>query len=479
MIIALKIDKNVKKSGLNSIYFNVSHGKSGQISQVRKRVYPNLEVSIKQFDLKNFRAKSSHSNYQIINNRIDELKALQSVSQTKFDAGQYNTEQVLLHLKGEADIESVDSYIETFIKNQKAKKTTYTDYKYTLSAFKKHLGWGKDRTVTFNEFTNYSLLVNFKNNALESGVRETSVNSYFKKIKAISYDAYDNQVIFERPYFNKRLSIKGARRKDIITLDKDKFKEAINKTKSIYEIQALCFYLLMFTTRGMYFADLVKFKSKKLRNDTDDDEYDDNLSKFCQDGYDYIIHNRSKNEGRSSDRMIIRIDNNTMNLFMLLKRSVWCTHYDRHEKLGLNEDPLSIFGHDVDDVSTHKMACDVYQKKIKELLEVPFKSARSTFNNYARKLKISEDMRNILLGHVNTNIIKHYDDLSFLEDEVHKLHVKILKEYGVPSLVKLLENQFAKLGLEFINNENIVLEWKGFGKHYSELISKRSSLLKR
>ena len=162
MIIALKIDKNVKKSGLNSIYFNVSHGKSGQISQVRKRVYPNLEVSIKQFDLKNFRAKSSHSNYQIINNRIDELKALQSVSQTKFDAGQYNTEQVLLHLKGEADIESVDSYIETFIKNQKAKKTTYTDYKYTLSAFKKHLGWGKDRTVTFNEFTNYSLLVNFK-----------------------------------------------------------------------------------------------------------------------------------------------------------------------------------------------------------------------------------------------------------------------------------------------------------------------------
>ncbi len=66
MIIALKIDKNVKKSGLNSIYFNVSHGKSGQISQVRKRVYPNLEVSIKQFDLKNFRAKSSHSNLYII-----------------------------------------------------------------------------------------------------------------------------------------------------------------------------------------------------------------------------------------------------------------------------------------------------------------------------------------------------------------------------------------------------------------------------
>mgnify|MGYP001603367985 FL=1 len=94
------------------------------------------------------------------------MKALKSVSQTKFDAGQYNTEQVILHLKGEADIESVDSYIETFVKNQKAKKTTYTDYKYTLNAFKKHLGWDRNRTVTFNEFTNYSILVNFKKNAL-------------------------------------------------------------------------------------------------------------------------------------------------------------------------------------------------------------------------------------------------------------------------------------------------------------------------
>ena len=111
MIITLKLDKNIKKSGLQSIYFYVSHGKSGQVNQIRKKIYPNLEVSSKQFDLKNFRAKSSHSNYTIINNRLDELKALKSVSQTKFDAGQYNTEQVILHLKGEADIESVDSYI--------------------------------------------------------------------------------------------------------------------------------------------------------------------------------------------------------------------------------------------------------------------------------------------------------------------------------------------------------------------------------
>ena len=228
----------------------------------------------------------------------------------------------------------------------------------------------------------------------------------------------------------------------------------------------------MFTTRGMYFADLVKFNAQKLRND--DIGLDDEYTKFCKDGYDYIVHNRSKNEGRSSDRMIIRIDNDSMVLFKLLKRSVWCTHYDKRKKLGLNEDFISIFGHNVDDIETHKIACDVYQKKITKLINSPFKSARQTFNNYARKLKISQDMRNVLLGHVNTNIIKHYDDLSFLEDEIHKLHVKILNEYGVPMLVKSLEKRFAKLGYDFINSEDIILEHSVWANHHSKKLGRMS-----
>lgn len=482
MIITLKLDNNIKTTGLQSVYFNVSHGKSGQAGQIRKRLYVGLDIFSKQFDVKNFRVKSTHSNYEIINKRLDELKSLQSVSQTKFDAGQYASEQVILHLKGEADVESVDSYIETFIKSQKAKTTTYTDYKYTLSAFKKHLGWDKDRTVKFSELMSYSILLSFKNNALESGVRGTSVNSYFKKLKAISNDAYDNQVLFERPYFNKRLTIKGAERKEIKTLTKEQFKEAIKKCISVYEVQALCFYLLAFMTRGMYLADLVKFKSFKLMNNTPNNDVWEGgidkgeLTKFCQDGYDYIIHNRSKNEGRSSNRMIIRIDKDTMTLFQLLKRSIWCTHYDKRKKLDLNEeDALSILGHNVDDVETHKGVFDVYQKHCNRLLGVPFKNARKDFNNYANKLKISQEMRNILLGHTNPNILKHYDDLSFIEDQVHKAHISVLKEYGTLSLVNLLEKQFTKIGSDFINSSDIILDTKLWAKENSKLINKYNS----
>ena len=124
------------------------------------------------------------------------------------------------------------------------------------------------------DLTNYSTLVEFRNKALNN-VKATSYNSYLKKIKAICNDAYDNQVIFERPYFSKRLSVKGAKRNKPQTLESDKLLEGIKSCKTIYELQAMCIYLLSFMTRGMYFADLVKFKSSKLRNEFDKNEFMD------------------------------------------------------------------------------------------------------------------------------------------------------------------------------------------------------------
>ena len=133
MVITLKLDNNVKKSGLQSVFFNVSHGKGGQIGQIRKKIYTGLEVSAKQFDIKNFRAKSKHSNYQIINNRVDELKALQSVSQTKFDAGQYTTEQVILHLKGYKHDIKFQKMFKIFLKSSLGKLIKKSEEKQFIS----------------------------------------------------------------------------------------------------------------------------------------------------------------------------------------------------------------------------------------------------------------------------------------------------------------------------------------------------------
>ena len=53
MIISLKLDSNVKKSGLQSIYFYASLGKSGRVGQIRKKVYVGLAQNMYKsfFDL--------------------------------------------------------------------------------------------------------------------------------------------------------------------------------------------------------------------------------------------------------------------------------------------------------------------------------------------------------------------------------------------------------------------------------------------
>ena len=76
MVITLKLNSYVRDNGFCNVYFNVSNGKSGEINQVRKRIYKNLEVNPKQFDKKNFRAKPKHPNQAIINQAISKFTVL-------------------------------------------------------------------------------------------------------------------------------------------------------------------------------------------------------------------------------------------------------------------------------------------------------------------------------------------------------------------------------------------------------------------
>lgn len=467
MVITLKVDSVIKKNGSQSIYYKVSHGKSGSIGQIRKRVYTGIGVSIKQFDVKNFRAKSKHPNQQIINVKIDELRSIKSLCETKFEAGHYTIEQVINHLSGKADVESVDSYIETIVKEQK-KNVTYKDYQSTLRAFKKHLGI--DRPVTFNEFTNYSLLLKFKNNALKT-LRPTSINSYFKKITAINNDAYKNSVIYNKFELYNGLKVNNASPLEIKTCTYEEFAEAINNATTIYNLQALGFWLLMFATRGMYQADIVKFKSLKLKN-TNINKAEDDISletkkrieilgdyeKILKDGYDYIIHTRSKNEDRTSIKMLIRIDVSVMNLFLMLKESVKLTHKHKGNIFGNPSDWLSIFDYDVNDTKLHNSVFDVYEKNVKRVLGYSFKNARKTFNSYAQRLRISSEIRRVLLGHKDASMLQYYDDKDAVFDEVNSAHINILNEFNTEELISNLQEKIEPYLVDE-KGERIQVKW--------------------
>ena len=454
MIITLKLDTRPKSDGSNPLYFKLSHGKSGSSEQVRKKIYIGIDVSLKQFDLKNFRAKSRHANHEIINERLKQLKEIKNTCETKFDAGLYTISQAINHLSGKSNIDSVDDYIEQIIQESKS-RPTYLSYFYTLSAFKKHLGFASDKRVTFNEFSNYTLLNKFKREAINSGATNNSINSYFTKIRAILNDAFLNQYTFEEFKLNKGLLMPKPYNNKIETCSVEMFVNALEKCKTIYHVQSLGFYLLMFATRGMYPADIVQIKKFNLRDiESDSDtEFDslnediikDEIYKLQQSGENFLIHNRSKNRNRSNAPMLIRIDQQIHKLFIWLKLSVILTHHNRAEVLGVYDDNLSIFDYNTDKSELHYNTWNVYSKHCKKLLGLSFKNARKSFSSHALKLKISADVRQVLLGHKNMSMLQYYDDLSVLEEEVNEAHIGVLKAFEVEALVSLIEAKFNEI----------------------------------
>jgi hypothetical protein len=446
MVITLKLDKNVKKSGYQSIFFYVVNGKSGTINQIRKKVYVGLEVSAKQFDLKNFRAKPRHPNQEVINQAISKFKENKRTCETKYEAGSYTIQQVVNHLSGGSSVDSVDDYIQNVIKDTRTYQT-YRDYANILACFKKHLGYDKSRTISFNELSNYTLLSKFKRNMVSSGLSPNTINSYFTKIRVVLNDAYLNQYIFEKFTLHKSLKMPKPMSQPK-TCSVEEFVNGLEKCKTLVEVQALGFWLLMFGTRGMYPADIVKIKKSDLR-DTFESEYGDEvinsgLNKLISTGENFLVHIRSKNRNRSNVPMIIRVDLNTLKLFVNLKLSAILTHYNRSEVLGAFDDNLSIFDYNVDS-KTHEYFWDNLSGHCSKLLGYSFKQARKTFNTQALKLKVTNDVRQVLLGQKNMTMLQYYDDLSVIEDEVNEAHKSVLKAFEFEALVNLVVSKLEEV----------------------------------
>ena len=85
----------------------------------------------------------------------------------------------------------------------------------------------------------------------------------------------------------------------------------------------------------------------------------------------------------------------------------------------------------------------------KRVLGKLFKTARKTFESYALKLAISQDIRYKLLGHANPTIKAHYQDWEWdeLKQQVDKAHQLVLQEYRVEDIYKAINKRGRELGL--------------------------------
>lgn len=419
----------------------------------RKRILTGIKLEARHWDERNLRIKASHPSSEILNQEMKSIREKLETANAKHETNQFNRHQVIAYLNGESGFGSIDEYIDKDLKNTR-KDATYRDLRSAWRSVKQYNDYPADEPLPFN-VVNYKFLDTYKRKALLKGNTHATINSNLDKIRVIMNDAFNNGVTYEAFTLNKRLKLPKQKRK-IDTCTPEECKKAIDKVKTIYDFQALGFYLLMFCARGMYPADIVSLKQTNLENKDyrEDEEFspeDDPLEYLCDFGHDYLIHRRHKTKNKSNDDMVIRIDEKLYHLINYLKFSVIYTHYPKKPEIvpPLSE-AISIFSYDIDtEYELHNNVWDAYKKKVKKLLGHSFNTARKTFDTYSANLDLSRTTRQILLGHIEDSMLWHYGDTNTdeIKTRVQEAHISILKAFDTDNLITLLLRKLDSLNL--------------------------------
>ena len=436
--------KGVNKDGRSPIFLLAKKGSK----QFKKSI--QLKVKPSDWLQRNNQIKGTALGSIIVNRKLTEITNNMNLAWSLYESGSYTWDELCIKLGGgnATTNENLQGFLETVLKAKYENRNSYNTYEGVVQALYKEAGSDKILLADLtNEFIDKCV------QGWKKRLSPASVRTYLTHIGKIKNLAYQKGLISEPFIRRDEWKVKkGSSIKIIETVKTADFLEAIPKANDIYDIQALLFYLLMFCLRGLYQADIVTMH-----------KYANNLDiKDSEPGWDkrrFIKHERSK----SGELMEIKINiDPTHDIIAILALLVERTHKQKTNKKtgkpfkkgGYNVIPEKmsdgwIFAYDINDTLIHKNVWDVYQKRIKKLLGKPFKTARKTFESYALKLAISQDIRYKLLGHANPTIKAHYQDWEWdeLKLQVDAAHSNVLNEYKSKEIYKAIYSRGKELGL--------------------------------
>lgn len=442
MTIRLKLDPRARKDNTHTILIKIVDGR-----EYRKKISTDLKIEKRFWDDHKERVKNTYDNDRILNKQLDDLQVKIRTALDKYHAKQFTRQQVVSYVSGITDFDTVDGYIDTVIKNSRS-KPTYIDYRTAINSLKKHTGYTEDRPLLFHE-VNFKLLSDFKMKSKEAGMSPSGYNSYLTKIRAVMNDAYDKGYIFDKFTLDRRLR-RSVKRKPIQTAIPDQIFKGIEKIKTIYDFQAIGFWILMFALRGMYPADIVNITVANVERKGDND-WDIADAEF------YIVHTRSKTSESSNEDLIIRIDSFLLPLITGLKHSIFIMHQkNKPHIVPPLSDFIKIFNYDPKiEYVLHQNTWDVYKKKVKRLTGLSYNKARKTFDTIALELSVPDTIRRVLLGHADPSMLAHYDNTQTkrIQKQVEDAHKRVLKDFQVEEMVKQLLSKKFREGQMFLADE--------------------------
>ena len=423
MNILIRISSYNNKNNLSNIYFDIKD------TNYRKKIKSELYVNKNNYvdgEISKAEINNISKNILLEKLKLHKLKALEN-----FKSGKWKLTQCEKYLKKGVEVQTVESFVNKYFNDVSI--FTKRDYLNTIGVFKKHLELSRE---LYLKDINRENLVQFKANTLFNGTKVSSVNAYLKKLKVIVNKAIKQDLIVNDRIFDKNL-IEKTSKKEVsnLKINVNDIEQAIFISKDIYELQAISLFITMIIFQGMTPIEMVKYKHLKNSSGTSSNE-------------NYIVY-KSKGVNR-----FVKFNENMFKLIQTIKTSLYFTHYNKNpELLAAYNNEYEIFNLNISqEIKKHKNLWNIYQKKIKQLIGVSFRTANTIYIDFINNIEISHQAREILAGNIDASEII-FDQENVLNDQINSVQNKMELEFQLGKLIALIENKMALLGVKNLNDK--------------------------
>ena len=273
MNIYLKKSSYTTKQGKSAILFDCFS------ANYRKRINTNVYVSSEHYNPEANQISRIDPKYVSLNIALKKLEQKRDLALFNYTEEKWSKDELENFLKSGIELYSLDEYVINEFGDTK-NKITHGDYINVVKVFKKHLNLSS--RIQFEELLDEQSILTFKINAIKNDLKQSSINSYVKKMKVIMNSAYKDGHISER--FNIPESVVEeipSNPPEIITYKE--IEQGIAKITNIHQAQSIALFLMMLSCKGMYPADIMNYK--KIEKNSPDEIL---ISELFENGSDYI-----------------------------------------------------------------------------------------------------------------------------------------------------------------------------------------------
>jgi len=436
----------VNKQGKSALFYLVKSGSK----QIKRGL--GIKVKPSDFNTRTYQVHAKAENTVIYNEKIDAVHTLLKKAWSLYESETYDWEEMVSFLGGSKPDMDILTFCETIIKPNE----TESQYKGVLEAYgavRKVLG----RELEFADLSERTVDICVKD--WKSRLRSASLKTYKYYFSIIINTAYKKKLT---PYKyepqkkwrkSRDKTNKKTGRAFISTSTPEQFLKAIDNSKTLLDIEALGFWLLMFGMRGLYPTDLCNIHKYEWEIQLDPPQ-----SK--------LFHQRNK----TNEPMDIVYSYPFDDLTHKLRGWLEVTHgYKTNVKTGKsflrtkeyilskNEKQEGWFFN-----GYNKVTWGLFTKKLRHLNFSQMKDARKTFDTIATTLPISQAVWYHLTGHELEGVKKAYSskDWTEISEQIDQAHEQVLAKFNIDTIYpKLIDKANKMLEEQGIDSKQFNKNW--------------------